>query len=363
MSGHPDLAIVGATGAVGREFVTILAERGTPAESLRLLASARSAGSEIEYRGSRLTVNELTTESFAGVDIALFSAGAATAEEYAPAAVDAGATVIDNSSAFRMDADVPLVVPEINGQRAAGAAIIANPNCSTIILLTALDPLYRHFGIERLVVSTYQAASGAGAAAMRELAEQSGAVLAGTAAEPHVFAEPCAFNVFSHDTAVDPATGRNVEEQKVIDEARKIWDEPDLPISVTCIRVPVMRAHAESVNVSLRTPATEAAVREALATADGIEIVDDREANDFPTSLKASGRDDILVGRIRPDESQGKDSGNEGASGADQPRSGDVESDLPAWLGFELFIAGDQLRKGAALNAIQIADTVGLRRS
>jgi len=358
MSAAPVLAIVGATGAVGREFLAILAERGTPAESLRLLASARSAGSEIEYRGTRLAVTELTADSFADVDIALFSAGAATARQFAPAAVEAGATVIDNSSAFRMDPDVPLVIPEINGNLSAGAPIIANPNCSTIILLTAIDPLYRSFGIERLVVSTYQAASGAGAAAMDELAEQSRVVLDGAEPEPRVFAEPCAFNVFSHDTAVDQSTGRNVEEQKVIDEARKIWDDADLPISVTCIRVPVMRAHAESVNVSLKTPATEAEARNALAEGDGIEVIDDREANRFPTSLRASGRDEVLIGRIRPDESQGF-AIDEDQSGTDEAAT-DNGTAQTAWIGFELFIAGDQLRKGAALNAIQIADLIGL---
>ncbi len=289
--------------------------------------------------------------------MALFSAGADTVRRFAPAATAAGATVVDNSSAFRMDPEVPLVVPEINGgliggtpglaglagspgsaRPDSGARIIANPNCSTIILVTALNPLRRAFGIERLVVSTYQAASGAGDAAMRELTDQSRAVLAGDAPSPEVFAEPCAFNVFSHDTPVDAGTGRNVEEQKVIDETRKIFDQADLKMSVTCVRVPVMRAHAESVNVTLGTAAAEAQVREALEAAPGVTIVDDRAANDFPTSLKASGGNDVLVGRIRPDESQG--------------------TDHDAWRGFDLFIAGDQLRKGAALNALQIADLV-----
>lgn len=363
MSDSQTLAIVGATGAVGREFLAILAERGTPAESLRLFASARSAGTEIEYRGTRLAVEELTTDSFGNVDVALFSAGASIAREFAPAAAGAGAVVIDNSSAFRMDPDVPLVVPEINGEIALGAPIIANPNCSTIILLTALDPLYRSFGVERLVVSTYQAASGAGAAAMEELAAQSRVVLDGGQPAPQVFTEPCAFNVFSHDTAVDATTGRNVEEQKVIDETHKIWGDPDLPISITCIRVPVMRAHAESVNVSLKTPATEAEVRQALAAGPGVEVVDDRENNRFPTSLRASGRDAVLVGRIRPDESQGQATENDPrAIDEEQPDASDDSgggNHGSAWLGFELFIAGDQLRKGAALNAIQIADLIG----
>ena len=347
-------AIVGATGAVGNELLEILAARNVPAASLRALASARSAETEIPYRDGRLVVAELTADSFAGVDIALFSAGADTARQFAAAALAAGATVIDNSSAFRMDPDVPLVVPEINGHlivanpgapalNVAGVAgrIVANPNCSAIILATALNPLQRAFGIERLVVSTYQAASGAGDAAMRELSEQSRAALDGDSMSPEVFAEPCAFNVFSHDTPVDTHTGRNVEEQKVIDETRKIFKQDDLKMSVTCIRVPVMRAHAESVNVTLATAADEAQVRSALEAATGVTIVDDRAANDFPTSLKASGGDDVLVGRIRPDESQGGNSG--------------------AWRGFELFIAGDQLRKGAALNALQIADLIRTR--
>jgi len=350
-------AVVGATGAVGRELLSLLAERGIPAGSLRALASERSAGTEVAYGNGRMVVEELTDESFTGIDIALFSAGADTARRFAPAATAAGATVIDNSSAFRMDPEVPLVVPEINGELITGAPrstestgsvasanagrIIANPNCSAIILVTALNPLQRVFGIERLVVSTYQAASGAGDAAMRELAEQSRAVLAGDTPLPEVFAEPCAFNVFSHDTAVDADTGRNVEEQKVIEETRKIFDQADLRMSVTCIRVPVMRAHAESVNVTLATAASEAQVRGALAAAAGVRIVDDRAANDFPTSLKASGGNDVLVGRIRPDQSQGAGNGR--------------------WLGFDLFIAGDQLRKGAALNALQIADLVAAR--
>ncbi len=343
------IAVVGATGAVGQEILAILADRGVPAASVRALASARSTGKELAYAGDTLVVEALGEGSFAGVDVALFSAGAATARRFAPAAVASGAVVIDNSSAFRRDDEVPLVVPEVNAELIApsgsgsagngGAAtgrIIANPNCSTIILVTALDPLRRAFGIERIVVSTYQAASGAGAAAMRELSVQTGAVLAGEEPVPAVFAEPCAFNVFSHDTPVDADTGRNVEEQKVTEETRKIFDQPDLRMSVTCIRVPVLRAHAESVNVTLSSPATETQVRDALAAAPGIAVVDNRAANDFPTSLKASGGDEVLVGRIRGDESQ--------------------ERDGDAWHGFELFIAGDQLRKGAALNALQIAD-------
>ncbi len=223
MSGVKNLAIVGATGAVGRELLEILAERGHPAASLRLLASARSAGTTIDYAGDSLDVEAATEEAFNGVDVALFSAGASISKTLAPAAAARGVPVIDNSSAFRLDSDVPLVIPEINGdliEPSAGGRIIANPNCSAIILMMAVDPLRRAFGVERLVVSTYQAASGAGAAAMNELLDQTANVVDGRSAQPKVFAEPCAFNVFSHDTAVDLETGRNVEEQKVIDEAR-----------------------------------------------------------------------------------------------------------------------------------------------
>jgi len=283
------IAVVGATGAVGREILAILADRGVHASSVRALASARSTGTELAYAGNVLVVEALDEDSFAGVDVALFSAGAATARRFASAAVASGATVIDNSSAFRRDDEVPLVVPEVNAEliapsgngRATTGRIIANPHCSTIILVTALDPLRRAFGIERIVVSTYQAASGAGAAAMRELSEQTGAVLGGEEPVPAVFAEPCAFNVFSHDTPIDAATGRNVEEQKVIEETRKIFDQPGLRMSVTCIRVPVLRAHAESVNVTLSSPATETQVRDALAAAPGIALIDNRAEGFF----------------------------------------------------------------------------------
>jgi aspartate-semialdehyde dehydrogenase len=343
MSHDKRFVVVGATGAVGREMIAILEQRRHPADAIRLLASARSARTRLEYCGQTLEVEELRPDSFRPGEVALFSAGAGVSWEFAPTAVESGATVIDNSSAYRMDSDVPLVVPEINGaevKHMGGPGIIANPNCSTIILLMGVNPLRQAFGLERMVVSTYQAASGAGAAAMRELEAQTGAVLAGAAAVPEVFREPCAFNVFSHDTRVDPATGRNVEEEKVIDETRKIWGDNLVRLSVTCIRVPVMRAHAESVNVTLDEPATEAEVREELAAADGVRIIDDRASNDFPTSLKASGEDDVLVGRIRPDESQ----------------EWVVQARVRAFWGYDLFVCGDQLRKGAALNALQIAD-------
>jgi aspartate-semialdehyde dehydrogenase len=348
MSTQPRIAIVGATGAVGRELLTILEQRRTPHAGLTLLASPRSAGTTLPFRAQRLPVEALGPRSFENVDIALFSAGSGVSKEWGPKAAAAGATVIDNSSAFRMDKDVPLVVPEVNpdalpkaGPRGRAAGIIANPNCTAIIMLMALTPLKRAFGIDRIVVSTYQAASGAGAKGMDELLEQTKAVLAGAAPQPQVFHEPYAFNLFSHNTAVDPDTGLNVEETKVIQETWKIWDDPTVKISATCIRVPVLRAHSESISVTLKQPATVAQVRETISRAPGVRIIDDREKNLFPTPLKASGGDDVLVGRIRPAYSQ-------------RP----LEPETAPGLAFDLLICGDQLRKGAALNAIQIAEAL-----
>jgi aspartate-semialdehyde dehydrogenase len=337
----PRIAIVGATGAVGRELLTILEQRGTPHAELRLLASPKSAGTTLPFCGKRVAVSALGPRAFDGIDIALFSAGSGVSKEWGPRAVAAGATVVDNSSAFRMDAGVPLVVPEVNGEalpkagaRGSGGGIIANPNCTAIIMLVALTPLKRAFGIERIVVSTYQAASGAGAKGMDELVEQTRAVLSGKDAKPSVFHEPYAFNLFSHNTAIDAVTGMNGEEAKVVQESRKIWGDPGVRISATCVRVPVLRAHTESINVTLKTKTTEALVREAIRKGAGVRLVDDREKNLFPTPLKASGGDDVLVGRIRRDASQ--------ADG----------------VGFDLLVCGDQLRKGAAQNAVQIAEAM-----
>jgi aspartate-semialdehyde dehydrogenase len=324
------VAIVGATGAVGTEFLQLLEARPFPLASLRLLASARSAGKRLRFRGEELPVEELTPHSFRGVDIAFFSAGGSRSKEFAPAATEAGAVVIDNSSAFRLDPAVPLVVPEVNGDDVAGhRGIIANPNCSTIILLMALTPLHRLSPVRRVVVSTYQAASGAGALAMQELVEQSRAFLAGQRVTKEVFPHQIAFNLFSHNTAIDE-TGYNEEERKMVKETRKILHEPDLAVTATCIRVPVLRAHSESVNIEFagdRPPL--AAVRGALGAFPGVTLVDDREKNVFPMPLDASGRDDVLVGRIREDISH--------------PRA------------IDLFVSGDQILKGAALNGFQIA--------
>ncbi|HVU64986.1 MAG TPA: aspartate-semialdehyde dehydrogenase [Phycisphaerales bacterium] len=365
MSTNPSIAVAGATGAVGREMLAILEQRNFRHGAIKALASPRSAGQKLPYRGGSLTVEPLTHDSLKGIDIALFSAGSSISKEFAPAAAKSGCIIIDNSSAFRMTDGVPLTIPEVNPDsiahlraqhRAPGAkhpgAIIANPNCSTIILLMALTPLRNAFGVERAIVSTYQAASGAGAKGMDELEAQTRDDLAGKPIRPGlesgdtgpgVFHEPYAFNLFSHNTAVDPITGLNVEETKVILETRKIWNDPAVALSATCIRVPVRRAHAESVNVTLKRPATTQQLRDALAKFPGVKVVDDRARNLFPTPLKASGKDDVLVGRIRPDASRLPTN----------PTPADC--DKPA-LSFDLFICGDQLRKGAALNAIQIAE-------
>lgn len=346
LSAFDRIAVVGATGAVGVEALSILRERGIPAERLVALASERSSGRTIAYGHEALTVSPTTPAAFEGVDLALFCATAGVAREFVPRAIGCGAVVVDNSSAFRADPRVPLIVPEVNRARLLGdrpAQLVANPNCSTILLLVAIEPLRRAWGISRLVVSTYQAVSGAGASAIDELKSQAGEVLAGRSAAPQVFTEPCAFNVFSHNSAVDPVTGLNVEEKKLIDETRRIWANPAVLISPTCVRVPVVRAHSESVTLTLDAPASEAEVRGAIASGEGIRIIDDRAGNNFPTPLKAAGGDDVLVGRIRPDPAT-----------APEPDG--------RTRGWQLFLCGDQLRKGAALNAVQIAEELGALR-
>jgi aspartate-semialdehyde dehydrogenase len=330
---NPVVAIVGATGAVGVALLQCLEDRDFPVAELRLLASARSAGKTMSFRGQTLTVRELTESSFDGVDIALFSAGGGTSRQFAPIAVKAGAIVVDNSSAFRMDPTVPLVVPEINAEEIVKhKGIIANPNCSAIISITPLWPVHQINPIKRMVISTYQAASGAGAAAMEELRESTRAYLAGEDFTPRVLPHPYAFNVFSHNTKVDPATGYNDEETKVIAETKKIFADPDIRISATCIRVPVLRAHAVSINFECERPITPDEVRSLVRYAPGVRLVDDVENNYFPMPRDASGQDDILVGRIRQDVSD------------------------PTGKSIALFSAGDQLLKGAALNAVQIAE-------
>lgn len=325
------VAIAGATGAVGTEFLRVLEAHDFPIASLRLLASERSEGKKLRFRGEEITVQRLSEDSFAGVQIAFFSAGASRTRQFAPAAVKAGAVVIDNSSAFRMDPQVPLVVPEINLEDAREhRGIIANPNCSTIIMLMAVAPLHRLSRVRRIVVSTYQSASGAGAQAMQELIDQTAAVLEGKEVTPRVLPHQIAFNLFSHNSAINE-WGYNEEEWKMIHESRKILHEPEMAITTTCVRVPVLRAHSESINIEFaeRRPSVEEA-RQALQAFPGVRVVDDRERNHFPMPIEASEREEVLVGRIREDVSNP--------------------------MALDLFVSGDQLLKGAALNAVQIAE-------
>jgi aspartate-semialdehyde dehydrogenase len=330
---HPTVAIVGATGAVGAELLGCLERRDFPLERLRLFASARSAGRALLFRGQGIPVEELNEDSFPGIDIALFSAGSAISRRFAPMAVRQGAVVVDNSSAFRMEPGVPLVVPEVNPtaiERHMG--LIANPNCVAIVAVMALWPLHRQSSIRRVIAATYQAASGAGAAAMEELRASTEAYLAGHEYRHRVLAHPYAFNLFSHDTRVDPATGYNEEETKVMRELRKIMGLPELRVGVTCIRVPVLRAHSIALTVEFEQPVSPETARCALASAPGVRMVDDVAGNHFPMPIEASGQDDVLVGRIRRDVSD------------------------PSGCSLAMFVGGDQLLKGAALNAVQIAE-------
>lgn len=325
------IGILGATGAVGEEFLAILEERRIAVARLRLLSSARSAGKTVRFRGEELRVEEVGARSFDGLDIAFFSAGAAASRMWAPVATAAGARVIDNSSAFRMDEGVPLVVPEINAEAIGEAKLIANPNCSTIIMNMTVWPLHRVHRVRRIAVCTYQAASGAGRQAMLELEGQTRDILAGRPASPKVFPYQCAFNLFSHNTPIGE-DGYNLEEHKMILETRKIFDEPGLAVTATCVRVPVLRTHSEAVNLTFEEPIAEQEVREILSRAPGVTVIDDRAANRFPMPIDATGKDDCYVGRIRRDVSQGDG------------------------RGIDLFVCGDQLRKGAALNGLQIAE-------
>lgn len=330
---RPVVAIVGATGAVGVDLIQCLAQRQFPLSGLKLLASARSAGRFLEFQGRQIPVEELTENSFEGVDLALFSAGSAITRRFGPAAVASGAVVIDNSSAFRLDPGVPLVVPEINPQAVRDhSGVIANPNCSTIISITPLWPIHRLNPIRRLVVSTYQAASGAGAAAMDELRESTRAYLENRLFEPRVLPHPYAFNAFSHNSNVDPQSGYNEEEVKIMRETRKIFGDETMRVSATCVRIPVLRAHCVSINFECEAPISADEVRRILQDAPGVKVVDDRERNYFPMPRDATGQDDILVGRIRQDASD------------------------PTGRSVAMFVAGDQLLKGAALNAVQIAE-------
>src|ERR1700730_6962089 len=333
MSEQYRVAIAGATGAVGVEFLRLLEERHFPISKLLLLASARSAGKTMRFDGRDVLVEELTEDSFQNIDIAFFSAGGSISKKYAPIAARAGAVVVDNSSAFRMDPKVPLVIPEINPEAiAAHDGIIANPNCSTIIAIVPLWPIHKKNRIKRMIVATYQAASGAGAAAMEELRESTRAHLEGRPYENTVLPHPYAFNLFSHNSKVDPTNGYNEEEIKVIRETHKIFGDSSIRVTATCVRVPVLRAHSIAINFECERPITAAQVSELLKTAPGVKIVDDPERNYFPMPKDASGQDRILVGRVRQDISD------------------------PSGRSIALFVAGDQLLKGAALNAVQIAE-------
>ena len=326
------IAIVGATGAVGVEMLKTLEKRNFPAAKITPLASARSAGKTLPFRGKDLTVQELTPESFEGVDIALFSAGGGTSSEFAPAAVEAGAVVVDNSSAFRMDDSVPLVVPEINAAAVAeNSGIIANPNCSTIVMVMALYPLHRAFGVKRIFASTYQAVSGSGAMGIVELERQVGEIAAGQAVTREVYPHQIAFNVLPHvDVFLDD--GYTKEEMKMVHESRKIMGLPEFRASVTCVRVPVYRAHSVAVSAEFERTVSVEAAREAIIAAPGIDLNDEVANNGYPLPLELAGRDNCQVGRIRKDCA--------------------FDNGLSFW------VAGDQLLKGAALNAVQIAEEV-----
>ncbi len=333
------VAIMGATGAVGREMALTLEQRGFPVSQIKMLASERSEGRSIVFRGKRCPVEVLTEKSFKGVDIVLSSAGASISKKYAPAAAAAGAVIIDNTSAFRMEKDVPLVVPEVNPDRAADCfkakehpLIIANPNCSTIQMVVALAPIQREVGIKRLVISTYQAVSGAGTPAIEELLQQTHHHLEGEELldmECNAFAHPIAFNVIPHiDVFLE--NGYTKEEMKMVNETRKILEDDTIGVTATTVRVPVLRGHSESVNIETRKPISVERVRELIAAAPGCILVDDPSKNDYPLAIYSEGKDETFVGRIRKDDS--------------------AENALNMW------IVSDNLRKGAALNAVQIAE-------
>lgn len=326
----PSVAILGATGAVGHELLALLEERNFPLRDLRLLASPRSAGARLPWRGESLPVEPVGPTSFDGVDLVLASAGGSVSREWAPVAIEQGATVIDNSSAFRLDPTVPLVVPEVNGAAAfAHRGLIANPNCTTILLTLALAPLAARRPLRRVVVSTYQSASGAGARAMEELQQLSRTVLDGGEPVSEVLPHSLAFNLFLHNSPLQP-NGYCEEELKMLNETRKIMNLPELRLTATCVRVPVLRAHSEAVNIEFNEPFPVDEARELLRAAPGVELLEDFDANRFPMPTDVTGRDPVAVGRIRQDLSEPN--------------------------GLELWLCGDQIRKGAALNAIQIAE-------
>ncbi len=330
MNKSPHVAVVGATGAVGIEMIKVLERRGFPVGKLTLLASARSAGKTLSFHGTPIAVKELTKDSFAGIDIALFSAGGSISREFAPIAAAAGCVVVDNSSAFRQDPDVPLVVPEINAAAVRGhKGILANPNCTTAITLMALYPLHQAFGVRRLFASSYQAVSGTGAKALEELERQVTQIATGQPVTREVYPYQIAFNVIPQVDSFLP-DGYTKEEMKMQYEGRKIMDLPSLRASVTCVRVPVYRSHSVAVSAEFERPVSVDVARAVLAKAPGLDLVDDTALQRYPMPLFTSEKDNCEVGRIRIDCA--------------------LDNGLAFW------VAGDQLLKGAALNAVQIAE-------
>ncbi len=324
------VAILGATGAVGTELLSLLEERRFPVGTLKLLASARSAGSTLTFHGEAIPVEEVHINSFKGVDVVLASAGGSTSKAWAATIVQSGAVMIDNSSAFRMDPNVPLVIPEINPETVTThQGIIANPNCTTILMCMAVYPLHQVQPVQRIVAATYQSASGAGARAMEEVKTQAQAILNGEQPVAEILPYPLAFNLFPHNSPLSES-GYCEEELKMVNETRKIFGTPTLRITATCVRVPVLRAHSEAINLEFAHPFPVTKAREILAAAPGVTLVEDWQANHFPMPIEASGNDQVLVGRIRQDLSHAN--------------------------GLELWLCGDQIRKGAALNAVQIAE-------
>ena len=324
------VAILGATGAVGTELLELLEQRHFPLADLKLLASPRSAGQKLTFQGESIEVEAVNDRAFEQIDLVLASAGGSVSKAWASKAVESGAVVIDNSSAFRMDPQVPLIVPEVNPQAAAGhRGIIANPNCTTILMSVAVYPLHQLQPVQRLVAATYQSASGAGARAMEEVKVQAQAILQGEEPKAEIFPYPLAFNLFPHNSALNDL-GYCEEEMKMVNETRKIFGAPEMRITTTCVRVPVLRAHSEALNLEFASPFGVGQAREILSQAPGVKLVEDWKANYFPMPIEASGQDDVLVGRIRQDISNPN--------------------------GLELWLSGDQIRKGAALNAIQIAE-------
>jgi aspartate-semialdehyde dehydrogenase len=326
------VAVVGATGAVGLEMIKILQQRRFPIETVKLLASERSAGKEMSFAGKTVKVEKLTKDSFPGVEVALFSAGASRSLEFGPLAAAAGAVVIDNSSAFRMDPEIPLVVPEVNAHAVAQykkRRIVANPNCSTIQMVVALKPIHDAARIKRIVVSTYQAVSGTGLKAIDELLVQTRALLNSQSIQSKVYPHQIAFNCLPHIDAF-LENGYTKEEMKMVNETRKIMEDPNMRITATTVRVPVLYSHSESVNIETEKKITAREVQEILARAPGVRVVDTPSMNEYPLAIHAAGRDETFVGRIREDES------------------------IPN--GINLWVVSDNIRKGAALNAVQIAE-------